>query len=242
MTKITSVWEVKEHARSFLKFERSAVPGAELQLAIIGTIAQHWCDNPLRVLDLGCGDGILGRFLLNRFPGASGVFLDFSDTMLEAARESLSDNPESTVLKADFASPKWLDTIAAHKPFEIVVSGFAIHHQPDERKKELYSEIYNLLSRGGIFLNLEHVESRTPEVEKLFEEFYIDHLYNYHVKSDPGATREAVAEGYGNRPDKKEDKLASADTQCRWLREIGFSDVDCFFKVFEIALFGGRRK
>lgn len=47
---------------------------------------------------------------------------------------------------------------------------------------------------------------------------------------------------YRNRPDREEDKLASVNTQCRWLGEIGFEDVDCFFRVFEIALFGGRRK
>ncbi len=241
MTKTTSVWEIKEHAKAFLESERGAVPGAELQLEIIGKIAQHWCGSPSRILDLGCGDGILGRFLLNRFPSASGVFVDFSDPMLDAARESLGDTREAIILKADFASPKWLDSVASHKPFDIVISGFAIHHQPDERKRELYSEIYDLLSPGGIFLNLEHVDSRTPAVERLFEEFYIDHLHDFQMKSAPGNSRKAAAEIYRERPDRVEDRLASVDTQCLWLREIGFNDVDCFFKVFEIALFGGRR-
>jgi len=27
----------------------------------------------------------------------------------------------------------------------------------------------------------------------------------------------------------------------RWLQEIGFADVDCYFKIFELALFGGRK-
>jgi hypothetical protein len=35
--------------------------------------------------------------------------------------------------------------------------------------------------------------------------------------------------------------LALVDVQCGWLREIGFQDVDCFFKVFELALLGGRK-
>jgi hypothetical protein len=26
-----------------------------------------------------------------------------------------------------------------------------------------------------------------------------------------------------------------------WLREIGYVDVDCYFKSFEFAVFGGRR-
>jgi hypothetical protein len=39
----------------------------------------------------------------------------------------------------------------------------------------------------------------------------------------------------------KEYILAPVDLQCAWLRLIGFQDVDCFFKVFELALFGGRK-
>ena len=241
MNKITSVWEIGENAKKFLDCERGAVPGTEMQFEIIRHIAREWCVTPSSILDLGCGDGILGRFLLQNFPSASGVFVDFSDAMLEAARSSLGDNQNAVLLKADFSSPEWLGSITSHRPFDIVVSGFAIHHQPDERKRELYSEIYSLLSPGGVFLNLEHVASETPAVEKLFEEFYIDRLHDFRLKSDPGTSREAAANIYRNRPDKHEDKPASVGGQCMWLREIGFDDVDCYFKVFEIALFGGRK-
>jgi len=241
MKKIVSAWEIEANAKEFLEFERSAIPGADLQFKIIGKIARQWCESPTRILDLGCGDGILGRFLLSIFPSASGVFVDFSDAMLAAARESLAGTPHTEVFKADFSSPSWLDSVSAHKPFDIVISGFAIHHQTDERKKEIYSEIYSILSPGGIFLNLEHVRSKTPEVEKLFEEYYIDHLHDHHSSSEPETTREKIAEGYNNRPDKDEDQLVDVWEQCGWLTEIGFRDVDCFFKLFEIALFGGRK-
>ncbi|MEE8136526.1 MAG: methyltransferase domain-containing protein [Thermodesulfobacteriota bacterium] len=241
MTKVKSSWEIEENAKYFLESERGAVPGTELQLGIVESIVKNWRDNPAIILDLGCGDGILGRFLMSRFPSAQGIFIDFSDPMLDAARESLSNTSQSTILKADFAKPKWIDAVLPHKPFDIVISGFAIHHQPDNRKRELYSEIYNLLSPGGIFLNLEHVQSSTPEVEQLFEDHFIDHLHNFQLKSDPDTTRQSVAESFRNRPDKDEDELAFVEAQCGWLRNIGFNDVDCFFKVFEIALFGGRK-
>ena len=35
--------------------------------------------------------------------------------------------------------------------------------------------------------------------------------------------------------------LAPVELQCEWLRRIGFEDVDCYFKIFELAVFGGRR-
>ena len=241
MTKATSSWEFEENAKYFLESERGAVPGTDVQLGIIATIVKSWCSTQSRILDLGCGDGILGRFILDSFSSASGVFIDFSDTMLDAARENLCSTPNAKIIKADFSTPGWIETVEEDEPFDVIISGFAIHHQPDSRKKELYLEIYNLLSQGGIFLNLEHVESSTPEVSKLFEEYYVDHLHSYQLKSDPNSSREEDAEGFRNRPDKDEDQLMPIEKQCGWLRDIGFKDVDCFFKQFEIGLFGGRK-
>lgn len=54
-------------------------------------------------------------------------------------------------------------------------------------------------------------------------------------------TREDVAREWYHRPDKSENILAPVDLQCQWLREIGFQDVDCFFKLLELALFGGKK-
>ena len=37
------------------------------------------------------------------------------------------------------------------------------------------------------------------------------------------------------------NKLLALETQLQWLREIGFSDVDCHWKWRELALLTGRR-
>jgi len=57
--------------------------------------------------------------------------------------------------------------VVANAPFEVVLSGFSIHHQPDARKRTLCAEIYNLLTPGGLFCNLEHIVPQCPwEKEK----------------------------------------------------------------------------
>jgi tRNA (cmo5U34)-methyltransferase len=241
VTKISSEWQSEGLSKAFLEGVRGAIPGAELQFAVIDKIARSWRPEPASILDLGCGNGILGKFLLTNFPCARGIFVDFSEPMLAAARNNLSSVPKTAVIKADFSTPEWLRCVSEHKPFDIVVSGFAIHHQPDERKQMLYAEIFSLLGQGGLFLNLEHVASASVSGETLFDDFFVDHLHQFRSKTDPSSDRAAVAETYYDRPDKRENILAPVEDQCSWLRSIGFEDVDCFFKVFELALFGGRK-
>ena len=57
---------------------------------------------------------------------------------------------------------------------------------------------------------------------------------------EPLAER-GLSRTYLERPDKEGNILAPVELQCSWLRDLGFADVDCFFRLFELALFGGRR-
>jgi tRNA (cmo5U34)-methyltransferase len=242
-----SLWTTQALTATYLEGVRGAIPLAEAQMAILLYIVQAWVGerDPMSVLDLGCGDGILGRAVLDRCPQAYVHFVDFSTPMLDAVRAKLGGSSRARTVRADFSSPEWLSSLAdkslACKGFDLILSGFAIHHQTDERKWTLFGEIYDLLEPGGVFLNLEHVASSTPAVELLFSEYFVDHLHAHHRRSDPGVLRQEVAWTYYDRPDKVENVLASVDSQCERLRQIGFEDVDCFFKVFELALFGGRK-
>ncbi len=236
-----SKWQTKELAQTFLDGVRGAIPGAKFQLEVLEKIVSVWRPLPSKILDLGCGDGALGRMLLDVHSTAHVTFTDFSEPMLEALRRQIVGNQQATVIEADFATPAWAKSFKAEKPFDVIVSGFAIHHQLDDRKKELYAEIYGLLSEGGVFLNLEHVSSATPSGSALFDSFFVDHLLRFHRDTVPDKTRQEIEEAYYQRPDKTENILASVETQCQWLCDIGFQDVDCFFKVFELALFGGRK-
>ena len=237
-----SRWQTEALAKTYLEGVRGAIPAAALQLEMIRKIVSAWYPKPGRVMDLGCGDGILGRMILESFPEPHVWFMDFSDTMLQAVGEQVGTNSRATILKADFSLPDWVKSVVEHAPYDLILSGFSIHHQTDQRKRELYGEVFRLLSPGGLFLNLEHVTSATPNIETLFDDFFVDHLVRFHHGSGSKQTRAEIEETYYSRPDKKENILASVESQCQWLKDIGFKDVDCFFKVFELALFGGRKK
>ena len=165
-----------------------------------------------RVLDLGCGNGHLLSLVLAHRPEATGVGLDFSPTMLTQAQARFAGDQRVTLVQHNMDEP--LPDLGS---FDCVVSSFAIHHCTHQRKRELYGEVFSLLEPGGVFCNLEHVSSPTQRIHDRFLE----------------------AMGIRREDEDPSNKLLDMDTQLRWLREIGFEDVDCAWKWRELALLSG---
>ena len=130
-----SHWKAARNAEAFVKGRSAAIPGAALQAEIIARLIETWRPGAERVLDLGCGDGILGELALRRCPRACVWFADFSEPMLAAARRRLKGERRARVVAADFGTRAWIAAVGEGRPFDVVLSGFAIHHQPHRRKR-----------------------------------------------------------------------------------------------------------
>jgi SAM-dependent methyltransferase len=164
-----------------------------------------------RVLDLGSGDGRLLEIVRLVRPGFRAVALDFSDAMIERLQSRYGEDLSVSVVRHDLDAPlPALDGL-----FDAVISSFAIHHLPHARKRALYGEIFECLAPGGTFCNLEHVASPTPSLHGRF------------------------LERLGVEEEDPSNKLLDVETQLSWLREIGFTDVDCHWKWRELALLAG---
>ncbi|MEA5472198.1 class I SAM-dependent methyltransferase [Spirulina sp. 06S082] len=243
-----TVWQDPELAKTFLEGIRGAIPLAAEQIDMILRIVAMTQPQVESFLDLGCGDGILGRSLYQSYPDSRGIFLDFSATMLTTAKANFAGISENFRFVAeDFGAEYWRDRLIPEMSalnlthFDVIVSGFAIHHQSDDQKRAIYQDIFSLLKPGGLFLNLEHISSRSQWEEQCFNELFIDSLYRFHQAKGSQNTKEEIAHKFYHRDDKNANILAPMETQCQWLTEIGFIDVDCFLKIFEIALFGGLK-
>lgn len=125
----------------------------------------------LRVLDLGCGDSILGCYAAAQ--GASSVLgVDISQRMLERAQKNAADlvaaaatadgnGNKASVAKPTFAQMDLEDLQLGGRTFDLVVSGLALHYISDFEK--LVERIYAALAPGGRFIfSIEHPMLTAP--------------------------------------------------------------------------------
>ena len=198
-------WTTAEHVCRYLTRADEYPRRAEGERVLL----EHVPRGAPRILDLGTGDGRLLAMLQADRPRMLGVGLDFSELMLDAARERFAGDERIEIVEHDLAEP-----LPAVGRFDAVVSSMAIHHLEHERKRSLYAEVFELLEPGGGFANFEHVASPS---ERLHLAFY-------------------AAIGEPLEDEDPSDRLLDVETQLAWLRDIGFVDVDCYWKWLEMAL------
>lgn len=211
-SKMTAIneWTSPKHALAYLARADQIPHRTEGEAVLLEQVPR----SAPRILDLGTGDGRLLALLKIDRPQSNCIALDFSPTMLAAARQRFADDSTVEVIEHNLDQP-----LPDLGEFNAVVSSFAIHHCTHERKRSLYAEVFDLLKPGGIFCNLEHVASSTPALHNKF----------------------LAAIGYTPEEEDPSNKLLDVETQLAWLREIGFTDVDCYWKWLELALLVGLK-
>ena len=168
--------------------------------------------DPRRVADLGCGDGRLSALVLAHRPHVEAVVaVDCSAPMLARARDRFAGDQRVEVATWDLGDP-----ITALGHFDLIVSGFAIHHLEDQRKRELLGEAADQLTAGGVFANLEVVASATPRRHAEF------------------------LTAIGRTADDPEDRLATVADQLAWMQAAGLQQVDCLWRWRGFALLVGE--
>jgi SAM-dependent methyltransferase len=201
-------WANAEHALSYLS-RADAIPHRTEGEA---TLLEFVPRDARRILDLGTGDGRLLALLKIDRPQAQALALDFSPSMLQAARQRFAGDSTITVIEHNMDAP-----LPDLGQFDAIVSSFAIHHCTHQRKRALYAEIFAALTPGGVFCNLEHVDSPSPTMHARFLQ----------------------SMGWTPENEDPSNKLLDTETQLGWLRAIGFADVDCYWKWRELALLVG---
>ena len=177
-------------------------------------------------LDLGAGTGLVSELIRARFRHAEAHLLDISAPMLAQARRRFEGQSKVSYDVRDYAVAE------LPGPFPLVVSAMSIHHLADEQKQALMHRIFATLEPGGAFLHAELCRGVTAATEQRYQQHWRQHLEASGL--DP-------AELARIRQRMACDRPAPLEAQLGWMREAGFTDVDCFFKHYNFAVYAGTK-
>lgn len=120
----------------------------EIYAQVAGLLRRRHQHGPYTLLDLGCGNA---RFLAPCLKGCAPTRydgVDLSASALEEARDYLRGIPNVTLHHADM-----LQAVRdAGIPYDVIFSGFAVHHLDNATKQQLFRACGARLATGGQFI------------------------------------------------------------------------------------------
>jgi len=180
---------------------------------------------PLSVADLGAGTGLLSEQILKVFPHSNMTLVDISEEMLNIAKSRLNVYPNVEYQLSDYSN----EMPSGH--YDLIVSALSIHHLTDKNKKQLFRGIKNALKPNGIFINADQVLGESEEIENLYYSTWLAEVKRNSI------TETELSEALDRM---KEDKMATLSSQIEWLKESGFSEVNCWYQNLRFAVYSGQ--
>lgn len=197
-------------------------------------------ESPETLLELGAGTGRLSSRILHRYPKARLHALDGSEAMLAKARQNLrSLAARVTFVQKDFGRRHWSSGLPK---VDAVISTAAIHHLTGAGKRRLFREAFDLLRPGGMLVVGDPVwpaDSSLKKRDDLMWATYIHGRYRQLTGKDKPVAE--ILSWINETRDAEGDQPSSLEDQLGWMREAGFVHVDCFWKTFGFAVYGGMK-
>ena len=233
----SSQWAESEFSEEYRKHANDYLPDRFKLIEIVKSFFRHFIDevDAPSVLDLGCGDGLVVHELLKSDDRIRATLVDGFSEMLESAKKRLADFRDLQIVQATFQD--LLEDDPLQSTFDFIFSSFAIHHLETAEKKALYRYIHHHLNADGFFLNLDVVLAPHQDLEEWYLSLWREWI-SANVDSSKKPDLLSIPQQYKDNPDNFPDTLS---LQLEALQEIGFKNIDCFYKYGIFTIFGGKR-
>jgi tRNA (cmo5U34)-methyltransferase len=238
------VW-TETDSRDFLDLAEIAVPARAEQTRALLDLIPAEPGEAFTVADLCAGEGLLCEAILSHFPRSHVAALDGSELMRTNAASRLANfGDRARVLAFDLDADDWIDGVPA--ALRCVVSWMALHHLEAERKRRLFGHVRDKLEDGGALLIGDIIATPSQSARRSFAAQWDELARDQSLAVTGSLTgyERAIREGW--RPtwlmEKEEgEMLYPVFEQLKWLEEVGFLLVDCFWLRAGHAIYGGYR-
>ncbi len=193
----------------------------------------------LRILDLGAGTGNTAERIRQALPSSSVVGLDGSPHMLALARKRFLKDRRVSFVERDFGTKDWMKGLGR---FDAVVSVGAVHHLDSAGKRRLFGQIFSLLGKGGVFVGGDPLKGSSDILERVYEDAWVRLIQRNLIRhSGKEVPLESIRSRHRQVQKEEGDVPSPLEDQLEWLKQTGFQQVDCYWKNFGFAVFGGSK-
>ncbi|WP_461171207.1 class I SAM-dependent methyltransferase [Arthrobacter sp. Z1-15] len=211
----------------------------------------------LTALDLACGPGSLSQRILERFPRARVIGIDYDPVLLALAGTWLSTRygDRFTALDADLAAPGW-EAGLPEGSLHTAVSSTALHWLEPAQLVALYATLRTVLPPDGVFMDADHLRYDPTTQHLLSELAAADDERTQHASYSQGVQTwdewwaDAIAlPALARHTDERDRRFADRpptphaplELHLSALRTAGFSETGVIWRHYDDVVVLGRR-
>ncbi|MGD9854969.1 MAG: trans-aconitate 2-methyltransferase [Planctomycetaceae bacterium] len=218
----------------------------EVQDAILAEMEAAGATDGLTV-DLGGGSGRLVERMLERWPRATAVIVDQSQSFLDLAQRRLDRFTGRVKFHCLRLQEDWRDAIS--DPAAAIVSMSAIHHLDPVEKQTCYQRCFETLRLGGVLLNGDEVRADSDVEYRGQVERWAAHMREL-IRTE--AVTPAMADALRGWEERNvarfdeprmsgDDCHETAETQLSYFRSVGFAQTGIAWQRALWTVLRGRK-
>lgn len=233
-----SKWGDTKYAQEYIDHSKHFLPERELLFEILISFYKHFvgCEDDKRVLDLGCGDGIVSERLCRFNPQIQLVAVDGSEDMLIAAKKRLSPHNSKEFAKLSFED--LIEGKVDLGSFDFIVSSFAIHHLEGTQRRQLFEKILNILKPGSFFMNIDVVLPKAKVHEDWYYNLWQEWIQRHEKQETLSESFTHLPQEARTRPENFYDNL---ENQLDDMQAVGFGEVACHYQHGLFGIYSGKK-
>lgn len=219
-------WKSEDTIMHYQRTAGITIPNRRNILSKIADLATAFVSNQPEVLDLGCGSGDVVAEIIRVRPDASICGVDYSEGMIQLVQDRFRDGKNIEIIAHDLN--KGIPENLLSRKFDVVTSCFALHHIEYENRVGLYTQIRQVLSDNGLFINGDIFKGESPTIS----EWELSNLITWIVKQAKEKlgierTFDQVKQRHLELAEEQGDKPGTLHDMQEDLRQAGFQYIDC---------------
>jgi len=182
--------------------------------------------NNLHILEIGCGTGLTTDIILNISPKINLVAIDKEKTILEQTKKRFNNRENKRLTFLHIDAFKYLKDQPT-KSLDAVLSAMTLHNCSNKYRSKVYKEIFRVLKKGGIFVNVDKIAS---DNEKEHKKVFDWQMKQFNIFKEIG--RQDLEKKWKKHyiEDEKPNVILREGQYVNELKEIGFNNIKKLYR------------